>query len=121
MLEEFKDKSFTIHRDNGVFLSFPNGNSISTIWGWGSYTENHDWHPDPTKQGTYDISEIFKRIPEGSNTVEIMFNCGVLLKKKILKKFNNKDEQPIGHLNIVQWLEIINLLAKEKHVKKKNN
>lgn len=114
MVDLLKTKAFVIHRENGFLLNFPNGNSISTIWGWGSYSETKDWHPDPLKHGEFDVMEVFKRLPEGSNSVEIMFACSPALQKKIEKKFNAGDRQPIGYLNISDWIEIINMLYKEK-------
>lgn len=49
-----------------------------------------------------------------SDTVEIMFDCGPKLKKRILKKYNDGSEDPIGYLTITQWLEIVHLLAISK-------
>ena len=47
--------AFTNHKHNGVYLQFPNGNAISTIWGVGSYTDNHD----------KSFSQFSSLIPEG--------------------------------------------------------
>ena len=97
-------KSFENFKHNGIYLEFDNGNTISTIWGYGSYTENHD-------KGDFDTFD-------SSKNVEIMFTCGQKLKKGILKKYNEGDGDPIGYLTITQWLEIVNLLNKEIKLKK---
>ena len=102
-------KAFKNFRHNGIHLTFPNGNSISTIWGVGSYTEN-------SNTGDYEkFKEAYFMFLE-SNDVEIMIlNCPNKLMKKIINKYNiEDDENPIGHINITQWLEILNLLAKGK-------
>lgn len=62
MTSQDKGKAFTNHRYNGVYLEFPNGNAISTIWGCGTYSDNHDKSP----------LEFNKIIREGSNTAEIL-------------------------------------------------
>jgi hypothetical protein len=94
-------KAFKNHKTNGVELCFPNGNSISTIWGAGSYTENY------TKN---DYDKQF-----GSNTAEVMIFCGERLHKKINKKFDNDNMgSVIGHLNITDWLWILNQISREK-------
>lgn len=77
-----REKSFNNFKHNGLHLTFPNGNFISTIFGIGSYTENHDM---------YTKMEEFM----DSNDVEIMFDCGDKLKKKILKKYNDGENDPI--------------------------
>lgn len=100
-----KIKSFANPKHNGIHLNFPNGNWISTIWGVGSYSENHD-------HKTYDFVADYETFMS-SNDVEIMFTCGEKLKKRILKKYNEGEKDPIGYLTITQWLEIVNLLNKE--------
>ena len=96
-------KAFYNHRKNGVHLKFPNGNSISTIWGSDSYTENSRLFPKISTS---------EKVDGGSNDVEVLFTCSEKLCKKIEKKYNDSDPQPIGHLTIDKWLKIINLLAK---------
>lgn len=120
--ENPKSKAFRQHRLNGFALTFPNKNWISTIWGDGSYSENH-WLTleDPYfKQMGMQKYEIMHQLKLKSDTVEIMIKCGEKLAKKIHKKYDG-DGSVIGHLNIMQWLEIINILSKEKHEKNKKN
>ena len=100
-------KAFCNHKINGVRLAFPNGNAISTIWGSGTYSENHD----------YDSGDVIKNyaepIEEGSSTVEIMIlNAPDKLVEKIYKHQNeNIDNGVIGWVNITDWLWIINQLS----------
>jgi len=102
-----KAKSFTNHRANGVLLKFPNGNIISTIWGCGSYTENHS--------GDWDYPE--KLIEFGSNTVEIMFDTkDERLARRICRKLTaDLDASVIGHITMTQWLWVVNQLSRGKH------
>lgn len=92
--------------DVGRFhINFPNGNQISTVWGSGSYSDNHNDEQDfkfPRMKKTFD-----------SDTCEIMFRCGDKLRKRILKKYNDGNMDPIGYLIFESWLEIVNLLNKE--------
>lgn len=100
--------SFQTKKVNGMYLKFPNGNGISTVWGYGTYSDNYD-----VEHTQEEIVELFDRKMD-SNTVEIMFDCGDRLRKRILKKYNTGSNDPIGRLTITEWLEIVNLLAKEK-------
>lgn len=88
-------------------MNFPNGNHLSTIWGAGSYSENHDREEDWRTTGNMDGFW-------SSNNVEIMFYCGEKLKKRILRKYNEGGADPIGYLDIQKWSEIVSLLSKEK-------
>lgn len=101
------EKAFENIKHNALHLNFPNGNKLSTIWGRGSYTDNHDFTFDESGN----IKDFWTFI--GSNNVEIMFTCDKKLEKKILKKFNDGDDQPIGYLTILQWVEIVKMLSKE--------
>ena len=100
--EKIKEKAFNNFRTNGLHLNFANGNHLSTIWGGGSYSENHD-----------NLRDVIGPTAIQSNDVEIMFDCGEKLKKRIIKKYNEGYDQPIGYLTISQWVEIVNLLNKE--------
>lgn len=101
-------KAFLNTKHNAIQLTFPNGNWISTVWGVYTYSDNYrpeDINPDPSKW-----HELFQSFMD-SDTVEIMFTCSKALKKRILDKYNEGDDDPIGWLSIAQWLEIVNLLA----------
>lgn len=106
-----KEKSFVIHRENGFALNLPNGIRISTIFGWGSYTENRRYgEPEVLKLPMDErIKKQFSRIPEGSKDVEIMIDCpDRKWLKRINKKYNNGvDSSVIGHLTIYGWFEIL--------------
>ena len=105
-----KEKAFHSWRVGRFHLNFPNGNQISTVFGDGTYSDNHDSNAE--------TDYLLKRTAEmpvfDSQTVEIMFSCGKKLEKKILKKYNEGSQDPIGYLEMPQWLEIVNLLSKEK-------
>ena len=117
MTEEI-EKAFQNVANNKIHLYFPNGNGISTIWGSGSYTENHDvgFEPPFTHDGFMKAFSAFM----GSNDVEIMLlKCPEKLSKKIHKKYDRSgDGSVIGHIKIMEWLDILNMLAKEKKVDK---
>lgn len=109
-----KTKAFVNHRDNGFALTFPNGNSISTIFGFGSYTENRNWK-NPKSKGEQDLLAQFAKIPEGSNTVECMPNCSERVMDILQEKFlDNSNGSVFGHLTIDQWFEMVDILRKEK-------
>lgn len=93
-------------------IEFPNGNHLSTVWGEGTYTECHD----SNAMTDYLLKRTSERPVFNSNTVEIMFDCGEKLKKRILKKYNEGNNDPIGHLPLEKWIEIVNLLSKEKKI-----
>jgi len=101
---EYYDKAFAQHKINGFRLKFPNGNGLSTIWSFGSYTENYIWNfEDP-------IDRYEKLL--GSDTVEIMPDCSEELLKELQEKYpDNENGSVFGHLTIIQWLEIVNILS----------
>ena len=100
-----KEKAFVNVKHNGIHFWFPHGNGISTVWGTGTYSENHDYREGKIPFGYNTFLE--------SNNVEIMIlKCPNKLLKKIEKKYNDGSQQPIGYLNIKKWLEIINMLSK---------
>lgn len=119
-------KAFTNVKHNTIHLQFPNGNWISSIWGVGSYTDNHylGMPPvtlgDPEKISLTPPTSFFESLTKflDSNEVEVMIDCPKPLLDKIHKKYDG-DGSVIGHLNIMQWVEIINLISK-KHVTRKN-
>lgn len=92
-------------RHNAFHLNFPNGNWLSTTFGYGSYSDNHNIDAET---GVIDRFDTFY----GSQTVEVMFTCGDSLKKRLHKKFDG-DESIIGYLSITDWLYIVNALAKD--------
>ncbi len=102
-----KGKSFINHRINGVYLEFPNGNSLSTIWGRGSYSENHDFTCGDI------VADYSTPIETGSNNVEIMIDTqDIKLHNKIFRKFHtNKDNGVIGWLDMNDWLWVVRQLA----------
>lgn len=107
-------KAFHNFRHNAFHLNFPNGNFLSTIFGIGTYSDNHAIpshsisNPGPLNDPNF-LSNFHTFLE--SNTVEIMFHCKKTLEKQILKKYNEGNPQPIGRVPLDQWTEIINLLT----------
>ena len=100
----------TAHKPNGIRLDFDNGVSLSTIWGNGTYSDNHDYdfnHPE------IDITETYRKLIEtGSTTVEFMFLDGDdKLINKMCKKYGS-DDNPSGYIKVSKWIEMIAYLNK---------
>ncbi len=94
-----KEKAFNNWRHNAVQLRFPNGNALSTVWGYGTYSDNND----------VEGFDVFM----DSDTVEIMvLDCPDKLLKKIERKFDFAGDSVKGYLNIKEWLEIVKMLSK---------
>jgi hypothetical protein len=109
--ETLPKKAFMQHRGerlNGFRLTFPNGNSISTVWSNSTYSDNYD-NGYFTEEGKIDETKI--NCPLSSNTVEAMVDCPELMLDLLKEKFNG--DNPFGYLTITQWLEMLNILAKD--------
>jgi len=125
-IKNTKRKSFANHRNNGVYLEFPNGVSISTVWGYGNYCENYDWeHPDgkvSIKNMTAEsVMKQFEKIPEGSSDVEIMiFGASDIFIRRLSNEFGGGGDNPWGYINIMDWLKIVNRCANYRPRKKKS-
>jgi spore coat protein CotH len=88
--------NITNHKTNGVLIQFANGNSLSTIWGNGSYSMNHD------------VGEYGARIKNGSSDVEIMPDCSSKMIKKIEKIIGEEMDGSIaGYIPVDKWLKIV--------------
>lgn len=98
------NKAFTNHKHNGVYLQFPNGNGISTIWGRGAYGDDKDLN---TAYSTL--------IKEGANQVEIMIDTpDKKLHNRIFRKLKTGiDNGVIGWVTMEQWLWVIGQLSSE--------
>lgn len=99
------NKAFKNFKHNGIHLTFPNGNSLSTIWGYGSYSDS------------YDIlgatSDDFKTFME-SDTVEIMIiKAPEKLVKRIKRKYDFEGDSVKGYLTMSEWLDVVKMLSKE--------
>lgn len=109
-----KERAFNNWKPNSVHLNFPNGNLVSMIWGADSYTENrHKLFREiaPSPQEESDFTAAFNTFME-SDTVEVMVDCSEELLKKLCKRFTGGN--PFGYLSIMDWLYIVNEVAKEK-------
>jgi len=85
------EKAFHNFKHNGIYLTFPNGNMLSTIWGDCVY--NFDKFLD-------------------SDTAEIMIlKAPDKLKKKIGKKYDF-DGFVKEYLTMEEWLDVVKMLSK---------
>lgn len=101
-----KEKSFNNWGHNKLHLTFPNGNRLSTIWGYGTYSDNHD------AGDTIDGVSAFQTFMS-SDTVEIMIlEAPEKLIKKIQKKYDFEDDSVKGYLTMAEWLDIVKMLSK---------
>ena len=99
-----KEKSFQQHRGerlNGFKLVFPNGNSASTIWSQGTYSDNYDFEILGV-DGKLDISKM--NTPLSSDTVEVMVDCPEITLDLLHEKFNTENGSVFGHLSMEQYL-----------------
>ena len=93
-------KAFKNWRHNAIHLTFPNGNCLSTTWGFGSYSDNYDTE-----------SMDFYREFGQSDTCEIMvLQCPDKLLKKLYKKYDFDSVK--GYVSMKEWLEIVKILSK---------
>ena len=107
-----KTKAFIQHRINGFFLHFPNGNTISTVFGPGSYSDNYNILNTSPKNIIKAFNEPVKK---GSNTVEVMPGCSALVKKLLDATFPDKSNGSVfGHMTFPEWLKMVNILNENK-------
>lgn len=108
-------KAFDNFKTNGIHLRFPNGNAISTTWGVGSYSDNHDegFRGDGGSFDPNDFQKAMNTLME-SDTCEIYFlEVSQSLKEKLELKYNDGSPHPFGYCSIKDWLEIVNAVANE--------
>lgn len=124
MLDECKTtkKAFCNWSPSRVHFNFQNGNWLSTVWGGGTYTENHDrMHYKEMGVTIEEFPKKFSRfILDGlwaSETVEIAFECGPKLRKKIEKYLDMGTNTVAGYVSMEKWLKVLNWLASEKKYK----
>jgi len=104
MTDKIKEKAFRNFRSNGIHLTFPNGNALSTVWGCGTYSDNYDM------DGGISVDNFNKFLD--SDTVEIMIiEAPDKLRKKIEKKYDF-DGDVKGYLTMEEWLDVIKMLSK---------
>lgn len=97
-MKDKKEKAFNNWKHNAIHLTFPNGNSLSTVWGYCNYCDNYD-------------VEGFDTFMD-SNTVEIMIlNAPDKLRKKIEKKYDFGGNIVKGYVTMAQWLDIVKKLS----------
>ena len=105
MTDKIKEKAFRNFRHNGIHLTFPNGNALSTVWGYYTYSDNHDI------DGGISVDNYDKFLD--SDTVEIMIlKASDKLRKKIEKKYDF-DGSVKGYLTMEEWLDVVKMLSKD--------
>lgn len=116
-----KEKAFNNWSHNSIHLTFPNGNAISTIWGYLSYCDNKYLENDKAitknKLNGKAYLDNFQRFMDCDNCEIMILNAPDKLLKKIHKKYDFEDVK--GYTTITEWLEIVNLLAKDNVKKRK--
>lgn len=105
-------KAFSSSRDCQIVLTFPNGNSMSTIWGFGSYSDNHfpdleSW--DMTKGAEFGTIGLFHSV-KSSDTVEVMYEVDPATQQVIDQHFP-EGENLLGYLTLNQWLELVSIIS----------
>lgn len=100
--EKEMSKVFYSRRPSSLAIHFPNGNWLSTIWGWGAMNENG--------VGRIKLEEhpLYRQL--GADTVECMYDCkSKHLEQKIIKRFGKNN--PLGYMSFSDWLWLVNTLA----------
>ena len=105
-----KDKSFCNWDFNRFHFTFPNGNHISVVWGYGSYSDNHDADLLFQGKGIEDIKKVWQSF-FNSNTCEVVFDCEKRTAKRVAKHFKT-DENPLGYLVMKDFVWLFNELSK---------
>ena len=99
----------TQHKTDGVRIDFKNGLVLSTIWGYCTYSDNHDI------KTSEDYG--FGRNENGSSTVEFMFIDGdEKLIEKLCKKYGD-GENPSAYIPVHKWIEMIAYINKLQNIK----
>lgn len=109
------NKRFNQRRDAQVWLEFPGVGNISTVWAWGSYSDNHmaALGQPVTQPQVLESTQVgtFFRQPISSDTVECMYETNnVKLQAKIRRKLG--DDNPLGYLSFADWLWLVNAFHK---------
>lgn len=98
-----KKKTFRTCDNKGFHITFPNGVTLSTQFGWANYCENYDGpmpdfksRPPDTRSDDAEIAIIG---PNG---------------KWLTRKFKDNGDDVIGHAKFDEWLEAFQFCLKWK-------
>lgn len=92
-------KTFRTCGNKGFHITFPNGCTLSTQFGWGNYCENYNLKEN-------EVLDVFKHMRENdvaSNDCEIMMwleNSD----RSITDEWSKNGDSVQGHVDINQWL-----------------
>lgn len=88
-------KTFRNSNGKGFHITFPNGLTLSTQFGWGNYCDNYN-------SGLSAKEEMEKRNWESDNAeIAIIDKYG----RWLTNKFKDNGDQVIGYVKINDWLE----------------
>lgn len=104
-----KEKAFNNWRHNAIHLTFPNGNSLSTTWGYGSYSEGHN--ELNKERSAISLESAYHKFVQSDNVEIMILEAPEKLVKKIHKKFDFDDDVK-GYVTMTEWLEIVKMLSK---------
>ena len=93
-------------KSNLVWIEFSKDLIVSTAWGAGTYSDNHD----AMLMEDYDVGklmEIFNKPMESSNCEVYFINCPEDLQESLEKKYNDGCEHPISYLDVENWIKLI--------------
>ena len=102
-------------RSGQVGYNFSNGNSVSILWGYGSYSDNHFQFID--RQPGTDIKELWRRQEWESTRVEVMVfspedDESHAFEKWFIKRYG---DNPGGYLDVNEIPAILKEADKEKY------
>jgi len=104
-----KEKAFNNWRPGAIYLTFPNGNLLSTTWARWSYSDN-----SLVDQATLGMLDRGMFTGLKSDTCEILAVCPEKTLKKISKVLGKdmKEELVAGYLSMEEWLSVVAILSK---------
>lgn len=101
-------KTFKTCDNKGFQITFPNGVTLSTQFGWGNYCENYD---KPNQFGD-DVFKIQRENGCESNNAEIaIFTSSG---RWITDEWRDKGDNVIGHVYVDEWLSAFDFCRKYK-------
>ncbi len=100
---------FAITSGKGFHITFPNGVTLSTQFGYGNYCDNHD----------IEIGVRTQKVESQNAEIAIWDKEGTWLTGKAYEEKSNKEigDDVKGYVEIEEWLEIVDWCREYKHEK----